>query len=351
MKVFATERKRRGFTLIELLTAMAITAVLVLSIMQLTTQGISLWKNVNDDVTTTSTARIALQTMARDLESYQLKPGANDYQWFYACKDEDSNAPEMRANRTLVRKKSRRRDKEKPKALSYIPDSARFIFFACAPDRNPAVSSDPAAREGYRQDLASANDREGDPYLGDVNAIGYRLEYKDHIQNKAASQGDTGVYPVFALYRNVVSQRRTYEELLCNTDLYNSYRALTNDAEEDIICDNVVEMNLTVHIEYISSEATDKKAAEKRIASATVISSNGKAAKVIVTGDSVIVDGKVYANARIVSANISVTVLTEEGAALVERMRQGKARAPQPVDFFARYTRQFSTGVTLPQPY
>ena len=110
-------------------------------------------------------------------------------------------------------------------------------------------------------------------------------------------------------------------------------------------------MNLTVNIEYISSEASDKREAEKRLATATVISSNGKGEKVIVTGDSVTVGGSVYPNARIVSAQISVTVLTEEGAALVERMRQGKARPPQPVEFFARYTRQFSTSVNLPQPY
>lgn len=351
MKISASKRKYRGFTLVELLTAMAITAVLVLSIMQLTTQGISLWKDVNDDVATTSTARVALQTMQRDLESYQMKPGANDYQWFFACKDDEMDSPESHGVKAPARKKGKGKGKVKPGALSYIPESARFIFFACAPDRNPAVSSDPSARAGYRQELASANDREGDPYLGDVNAVGYRLEYKDHIQNKAARAGESGIYPVFALYRNVVSQRRTYNELLCKNDLYNAYRGVAADSEEDIICDNVVEMNLTVNIEYISSEASDKREAEKRLATATVISSNGKGEKVIVTGDSVTVGGSVYPNARIVSAQISVTVLTEEGAALVERMRQGKARPPQPVDFFARYTRQFSTSVNLPQPY
>ena len=38
-----TYKKYRGFTLIELIVAMAITAGLVLIIMQLTNQGISLW--------------------------------------------------------------------------------------------------------------------------------------------------------------------------------------------------------------------------------------------------------------------------------------------------------------------
>ena len=349
MKSFHIKNKRGGFTLIELLTAMAITAILVSVIMQLTMQGIALWKNVNDDVNTTSTARIAMQTMAKDLESFQMKPGANDYEWFNARKDTDNSGVDELKNKTKRKRKTERR--AKPEKLSYVPESARFVFFSCAPDRNPAVSSDSSSRAGYRLDLASATDREGDPYLGDVNAIGYRLEYKDHIQNKSASEREQGVYPVFALYRHVVSQRRTYDNVICKTDLYEAFRNECQDEEQDIICDNVVEMNLTVNFEYLEGESSPGKPAQKVSESVTVISSNGRSKEVSVKGDSVVVNGKVYPNARLVSAHISVTVLTEEGAALVERMRQGKARAPKPVDFFARYTRQFSTAVTLPQPY
>ena len=128
------------------------------------------------------------------------------------------------------------------------------------------------------------------------------------------------------------------------------YKLLKRE-EQDIICDNVVEMNLSLNFEYLVSEAKGKRAAQKRMETVTIISSNGKGEKFSVLGDSIIVGGKAYPNARIVSASMSVTVLTEEGAAIVERMRQGKARAPKPVDFFTRYTRQFSTSVSLPQPY
>lgn len=349
MKFFTKKAKRGGFTLIELLTAMAITAILVSAIMQLTLQGIALWKNVNDDVNTTSTARIALQTMAKDLESFQMKPGSNNYEWFNARKDADNDAAdEIKSKRGKGPKKAKRKKHEK---LSYVPDSARFVFFACAPDRNPAVSSDDSLRSGYRLDLASATDREGDPYLGDVNAIGYRLEYKDHIQNRDASDREQGVFPVFALYRHIVSQRRTYDALLCQTDLYKAFREESSDEEQDVICDNVVEMNLSVNFEYVAAEASGGKAAEIASESVIVISSNGKGQEISVTGDTVKVNDKVYRNARLVSAHISVTVLTEEGAEMVERMRQGRARAPQPVDFFRLYTRQFSTAVSLPQPY
>ena len=156
---------------------------------------------------------------------------------------------------------------------------------------------------------------------------------------------------MFALYRHVVSQRRTYDNVLCKSNLYEAFRNEAQDEEQDIICDNIVEMNLTVNFEYLAGESTGGKPAQKVSESVTVISSNGRGQEISVKGDSVEVNGKSYPNARLVSAHISVTVLTEEGAAQVERMRQGKARSPKPVDFFARYTRQFSTAVTLPQPY
>lgn len=43
---------RRDFTLIELMTAMAITGMLVVVIMQLTNQSIDLWRAVSEDVST-----------------------------------------------------------------------------------------------------------------------------------------------------------------------------------------------------------------------------------------------------------------------------------------------------------
>ena len=352
MKSLKVKFKRAGFTLIELLTAMAITAILVSVIMQLTLQGISLWKTVNDDVNTTSTARIALQTMAHDLESFQMKPGANDYEWFNARKDEENDASKQIDNKKNKSGKQKKRGAKHQK-LSYVPDSACFVFFTCAPDRNPAVAIDNEARSCYRSVLATASDEDNSSFLGDVNAVGYRLVYKDHIQNKGADDKSEGVFPVFALYRHVVSREETFDNMLCKEDIYTAYQSDCDKKgeEQDVICDNIVEMNLTVNIEYVATKAADGKPAQKMTETVTVLSSNGSGKKISVKGDKVVVNGKEYPNARLVSAHISVTVLTEEGVAMVERMRQGKAGLLPPVDFFARYTRQFSTAVALPQPY
>lgn len=346
---------RKGFTLVELLVAMAITAIIVGVILKLTITGVSLWKSVNDDVTTASSARIALQTLASDLESYQMKSGPNEYEWFVACKDSD-------AEQAVA--KGKKKSRQKPAALSYVPDSSRVVFFSCAPDRNPAVSSDPVSRKGYRVDLSTSQDANDEPYRGDVSVIGYRLEYKDHILNKSASDDAEGVFPVFALYRHVVSPSRTYEKAMLQENLYRAFLQLSDDAEQDIICDNVVEMNLSVNIEYMESEPKKGKQAQKRLETVTVITTSGgaknddkkrasfKENEVKVKGNDVLANGKVYTGGRIVSANITVTVLTEEGVAMVENMRKGLVPIPPPpVEFFARYSRQFSTSVALPRPF
>ena len=120
----------RGFTLIELMTAMAITGMLVVVIMQLTNQSIDLWRAVSEDVSTSSRSRVALQTISRDFESFQMRGYDNKYQWLFAKADSSMD--------------------NVPKGLQ-VPRSAQCVFFACAPDRNPSVSSSTSLRKNYRE--------------------------------------------------------------------------------------------------------------------------------------------------------------------------------------------------------
>lgn len=324
---YPTSRKGRGFTLIELITAMVITSLLVLVIMQLTNQAIDLWNTVREDVSTSSRSRAALQTMAMDLQSFQLRTGDNKYEWMTASRD---NAP-----------------KGAPKGLA-IPQSARFVFFACAPDRNPAVSNTKSLRLNYREARAHNLDTQGD-----VNAICYSLKYHDQILNlPGSSSGDSGTFPLFSLYRNVVPPREAYEKLLGKTDLDSAYRSVAQEDEKHFLCENIVEMNLILNILYSDGNA-DIKTGRSEYASLSVpiISSQRRGgSKVSVYGDRIEVDGRKYENAHIVSADLSICVLTEEGAAVAEQVRQGRRRAPKAADFFARYTRSYTCAVALPSP-
>lgn len=317
---------RGGFTLIELIVAMAITAILVLIIGQLTRQGVELWKAVSQDVTTSSHSRSALQVIAHDFEAFQMRSN-NKYQWLFAKADKSPD--------------------NAPKSLK-IPRSVQCVFFTCAPDRNPAVSSSSSLRGNYRE--ARSHNQETQ---GDVNTVAYRLMYRDQILNLPASndRGDTGSYPLFSLYRQVLAPRETFEKLLGKDNLESAYAGYENNEKENFLCENIVEMNIIFNIQYTDNDADARKGrASYKSVSVPVVASYSKGSSIAVYGDRIEIDGTAYNNARIVSANLSITVLTEEGMALVNQVRLGRRKAPKATDFFAKYTRSFSRMVALPQP-
>ena len=317
----------RGFTLIELMTAMAITGMLVVVIMQLTNQSVDLWRAVSEDVSTSSRSRAALQTLSRDFESFQMRGYDNKYQWMFAKADDNMD--------------------NVPKGLK-IPKSAQCVFFACAPDRNPSVSSDTSLRQNYREARAHNRDTQGD-----VNAIGYRLMFRDQILNVPGSDGNEGgIYPLFSLYRQVVQPRPTFEQLLGKESLEASYSRFEQNDDEHFLCENILEMNITFNIRYVDGEADAEKGdVAYKMVSVPVIASNRRTNRVEVYGDRIVAGSSTYQNARIDSAMISITVLTEEGVAMVEQIRQNRRKAPKKMaDFFAKYTRSYARLVSLPQP-
>ncbi len=317
---------RCGFTLVELITAMAITSILVVVIMQLTNQGISLWKAIREDTSTASAARVALQTISRDLESIQLRGSGKDMQWLYA--EVDSSIRGV------------------PKGLS-IPKSARLIFFACTPDRNPAVGDGSAQRNNYRNLLAADPDTQGD-----VSAVSYRLKFRDHILNLPSRAGDTESFPLFSLYRQVVSPRNTYDNILGSNSLENSYSQYEPGEDKNFLCENIIEMNIIFNVEYTSEGGGSSDQPIYSSISIPVLSSAARGAKrrFLLYGEYADTEGNRLERARIVSAELSITSLTEEGVALVEQVRLGQRRPPTLEDFFSRYTHSYSRSVPLPQP-
>lgn len=321
-------KRYRGFTLVELIVAMAITAGLVVVIMQLTNQGVALWQKVQEDVSTSTSGRVALQTMSHDLESFQMK-GNNRYEWLFAKTEQEHRGGAI------------------PKGLQ-IPRSVQFVFFACAPDRNPAVSSSTSLRNNYRGARAHNMDTQGD-----VNAVGYRLMYRDQVLNLDANGKEKGIFPIFSLYRLVVPPREAYEKLMGQSSLQAAYVPFERQEEDNFLCENIVELSLVFNIEYVSSEADAEsgQVGYESVSIPVISSSSSTMGKSIsVYGDRIVAGPKTYRNARIVSASMSITVLTEEGVSLIEQIRQGRRRAPKPQDFFRSHTRAFSAEVLLPQP-
>lgn len=305
---------------------MAITAILVVIIMQLTNQSISLWKSVRQDTSTSAAARMALQTICRDLESIQIRPNAKNYQWMYA--EVDAAMPRMPVP---------------------IPKSARCIFYACAPDRNPPVSYTSSLRDRYRSLLATDSDTQGD-----VSTLSYRLKFRDHILNLPSRRGDTESFPLFSLYRCVVSPRDTYERMLGSDDMESRYSQFVPQEDKSFLCENIVELNLTLNVEYADTAAgsSDNPDANYTTMTVPILSTSAKSGKKTfrLYSDYAVTEGGQLQNARVVSAEVSITVLTEEGVALVEQVRLGQRRAPKLESFFSKYTKSYSRSVSLPLP-
>ena len=131
-----------------------------------------------------------------------------------------------------------------------------------------------------------------------------------------------------------------------------AYSRFEQDDEKNFLCENILELNISFQIRYASSEAdAEEGRVDYKVVNIPIVSSSSRTNKVAVYGDRIEVGGRKYENARIDSAMLSITVLTEEGVAMVEQIRQGRRRAPKKMaDFFAKYTRSYSRMVALPQP-
>ena len=84
-----------------------------------------------------------------------------------------------------------------------ITNASQLVFFTTATDRNPAKSS-----------MDMRNDR----IIGDVNCVGYKLLYRDQILDQDATAESDG-FPVYSLYRNLISAVDTVRNLLGQQDL------------------------------------------------------------------------------------------------------------------------------------
>ncbi len=328
---------QRAFTLIELLVAMTITTILVLVIMTMTNQGIDIYKDARDEVETSSRASVALQALVNDFQAMQLGRGEDDYEWFFAQSDDAASKEMSDASR---RGKSRRKK-------SAFPHSTQIIFFASTFDRNPAVSSNNDLRQNYRTAKAHNIDTQGD-----VNAVGYRLLYRDQILNiGVGDRGAKGVnaFPLFSLYRQTISPRDAYEDLMGTTNLEGAYRRFEKEEQDNFLCENILDMNLVFNIEHCPEDAdieSGRTTVETKAVS--IINSKGKNEEVVITSRNILVNGEKLKNAKISSVNISVTVVTEEGMHVIDQVRRGRRAMPKPAVFMNKYTRTYSALVAPP---
>lgn len=303
-------RTRRGFTLLELMVAMAITALIITVLISITAIALDSWQRSRAQVRAARLAKAALETMAKDFESLMVRSG-NQYQWLSARVE-----PELTSGSNLA-----------GPGNNQMPNAAQLVFFNSATDR-------------YQGNIGGTDD-----LGGDVSTVGYRLVYRDPILDRDAG---FNTHPVFALYRNLIDPKPTFDNLLAQTDLLNAYRTFqSSDFDpENFVVENIFSLTVTFVVEY-QDPSTPGLTRTRRVPLMKESGSNA-VREFIIAGDGIRVSGgaadAALAAGRVVAVDLSITILSDFGL-------QQAAKTPLPPERIIRdHGFHYAKSVIVPSP-
>lgn len=311
-----SKRCRKGFTLAELLVAMSITLVLTLLTLLITGTAIDTWKAARTEIRAAGQAKVMLNALGRDLESMVSRLGNNDSQWLIATTTPEGIGPEGQES----------------------PNAARLTFFTSASDRYNGNA-------GSRERLSNGNEgnRNADQG-GDVSAVSYQLDFVDPVFGNPNQRFST-----FVLYRNLLDPNETYNgSLMGRQNLEPAFDASAgaNDLA-DLMCENVYEFTVTFVVAYRDTVGTN------RTTKITVMSSDRGQQTVrnfAVNGTGLAPNLNTrseFVGGRITSVEIAITVLSDEGVAVLKRNPfQSPAASTR---FIEQNSFRYTRSVTIPQ--
>lgn len=312
MKTHSSKSSRRGFTLVELLVAMAITTVIILVLVGVTSVAIDTWKRSRSEVRAASQGKAMIDSMARDLEAMVVRTG-NSYQWLYA--ETPSTMPAVSGTNGGSKEAS--------------TNALNLEFFTSVTDR-------------YDGGIGTTDDKGGD-----ISGVGYKLVYEDPLSSSSSSN-----YGTFALHRILVNPDDTYAKLLgkTETEFHTAFQTFDSSSKstESFICENVYQFTVTflVEISRTSGTTTTKLIVPVPMGDKFINSLQ-------VNGDKIVTAGSVKGattdeiNAgRIVGAQLSLTVITDFG---LEQLRaRSFANDTDRAKFFAKNSFEYSKMINLP---
>jgi len=306
----SSQKQSRGFTLVELLVAMFITIIIVSITVSIAATALDSWRGARAEISASRQAKIMLDTMAQDLESMVTRSG-NRSEWLRVKSDTEEVGPEGQPS----------------------PNSAKILFYTTATDR-------------YDGNVGNSSVDQG----GDVSLVAYQLNYGDPIF------GDTinDISSTFVLYRDLIEPNVTFTTYLGSEDLDASYQgAGIGDVSnaKNYVCENIYEMSLTFIVEY---EAAPEPPATVGVTERIRIPVMGNDLGIntvqdfAITGSGLKADGSdsvPYSGGRVISADISVTVLTDAG---LQVMKNNSLNDPEAKSkFIAKNSYQFTKSVQL----
>jgi len=318
MKKFTKPRRvAKGFTLAELIVAMAVTLVLVLLTLTITGTAMDAWRAARTEIRAAGQAKIMLNAIGRDLESLVSRIGNNQNQWLVATTNPGNLGPQSAPS----------------------PNASRLVFFTSASDRY-------GGNAGSQERLGADNNANRNADLGgDISAVSYQLDFVDPVWGAPAP-----AFSTFVMYRNLMNPDQTYQNRVIGApNLLQAFDAAAGPNElADLICENVYEFTATFVINYRDAAGVPRNVRMPVMSSA--IGGDEIKRSFGITGSGLAPDlrtGTVFAGGRIVSVDLSITVLSDEGISILKRTpfrsEQEKAR------FLEMHSYRYSRSVVIPR--
>ncbi len=245
----------------EVLVSSALTVVILTMLFTVLIGAMNAWQTGTNRLQGNADARMALDSIATDLQSMVVRQTSINQEWLYS-----QRLPVL--------------------GLPFNRNSTMILFFAPSLDREPDQQ-------------------------GDIVAIQYQVAFADPLSGDPNGNVTSSDYNIFGLYKRMESTVHTFNLVLGNEDIWDDYWSTrTAPRSRDLLIPNVVEFHVAWNIQTGMTSRIDK---ELRLTNSLALQPSSPA------------------SAKIESADISLTILTDEGM----RMAQTFARAgnlPQNLD-------------------
>lgn len=265
---------RRGFTIIELLVALAITSIVVVLLISMTGVVADAWRDGNNKIFTNTEARAAFNRLTEDLESAVIRDTIEDAEWFQARVDDSSGFSTEPANPTWL------------------------MFFTV-----------PTDRQLFEYEAGTGDYDETQPVPGNVYGVSYKIVEQDPVG------GGSGEYRLFGLYRAFPDADNPAEETFNNIlgipalETYWEGRDETEDIDNFYIS-NIFDFSFTFWITVFGEDSGEPETRAILVSS----TADDGVEEVRVKSDRLVVGSTEYPGGKLAAVEISMTILTREGA-------------------------------------
>jgi type II secretory pathway pseudopilin PulG len=247
--------RRQGFTLMEVLVSSALTVVILTMLFTVLIGAMNAWQTGTNRLQGNADARLALDSIAQDLQSMVVRQTSIDQEWLYS-------------------------ERRQIFGLEFERNSTMLLFFSPSLDREPGQQ-------------------------GDIVAIQYQVAFADPLSGNPDGNVTSSNFNLFGLYKRMASTEETFNEALGQSDIFDDYWGLQNrltPRSRDLLIPNVVELHVAWNINFDANKRIDE---ELRLGNVLALAPSAPA------------------SSKIESADISLTILTDEGMRRVQTLARG----------------------------